>query len=111
MSNYRIGIDLGGTKIEGIVLDEEAIRLRQVSDATSLFRKRVETQQEKGYAHILNRIKGLHDELVAGIQGAPHTFGIGTPGAVSPSTGLLKNSNTVCLCASYSVLKVLKNSS
>ena len=97
MSKYRIGIDLGGTKIEGIVLDEEAIRLRQVSDATSLFRKRVETQQEKGYAHILNRIKGLHDELVAGIQGAPHTFGIGTPGAVSPSTGLLKNSNTVCM--------------
>jgi fructokinase len=94
---FRIGIDLGGTKIEGIVLDEEAIRLRQGFDATSLFRKRVETQQEKGYAHILSRIKGLYDELVAGIQGAPHTFGIGTPGAVSPRTGFLKNSNTLCM--------------
>jgi len=51
--------------------------------------------RKKGYAHILNRIKGLYDELAAGIQGAPHTFGIGTPGAVSPRTGLLKNSNTV----------------
>ena len=97
MFKYRIGIDLGGTKIEGIVLDEEAIRLRQGFDATSLFRKRVETQQEKGYAHILNRIKGLYDELAAGIHGAPHTFGIGTPGAISPRTGLLKNSNTVCM--------------
>jgi fructokinase len=85
---FRIGIDLGGTKIEGIVLDAQG---------KELSRKRVETQQEKGYAHILNRIKGLYDELAAGIQGAPHTFGIGTPGAVSPRTGLLKNSNTVCM--------------
>jgi fructokinase len=85
---FRIGIDLGGTKIEGIVLDAQG---------KELFRKRMETQQEKGYAHILNRIKGLHDELSAGIQGAAHTFGIGTPGAVSPRTGLLKNSNTVCM--------------
>ena len=85
---FRIGIDLGGTKIEGIVLDAQG---------KELFRKRVETQQEKGYAHILNRIKGLYDELAAGFQGAPHTFGIGTPGAVSPRTGFLKNSNTVCM--------------
>jgi fructokinase len=88
MSKYRIGIDLGGTKIEGIVLDAQG---------KEFFRKRVETQQEKGYAHILSRIKGLYDELVAGIQGAPHTFGIGTPGAVSPRTGFLKNSNTLCM--------------
>ena len=108
---FRIGIDLGGTKIEGIVLDEEAIRLRQdfrrrqgyggqagATGATGeVLRKRVETQQEKGYNHILDRIKNLHDELAAGIQGAPHTFGIGTPGAISPRTGLLKNSNTVCM--------------
>src|ERR1017187_9237648 len=85
---FRIGIDLGGTKIEGIVLD---------SSGRELSRKRVDTQQEKGYAHILDRIKGLHDELAAGIQGAAHTFGIGTPGAISPRTGLLKNSNTVCM--------------
>ena len=87
---FRIGIDLGGTKIEGIVLDAQG---------KEIFRKRVETQQEKGYAHILDRIKGLHDELAAGIHGAPHTFGIGTPGAISPRTGLLKNSNTVCMNA------------
>lgn len=98
---FRIGIDLGGTKIEGIVLDAKGIRLRpekRDSGATGgIFRKRVETQQEKGYAHILDRIKGLYDDLAASIHGAPHTFGIGTPGAVSPRTGLLKNSNTLCM--------------
>jgi fructokinase len=84
----RTGIDLGGTKIEGVVLDEQG---------KDLFRKRVETQQEKGYRHILNRIKELYDELAAQIKNHPHTFGIGTPGAISPRTGLMKNSNTVYL--------------
>jgi fructokinase len=85
---FRIGIDLGGTKIEGIVLDESG---------KELFRKRIETQQEKGYAHILDRIKELYDELAAQIKNQPHMSGIGTPGAISPRTGLLKNSNTVCM--------------
>jgi fructokinase len=85
---FRIGIDLGGTKIEGIVLN---------NFCKEIFRKRIETQQEKGYRHILNRIKELHDELAAQITSKLHTFGIGTPGAISPRTGLMKNSNTVCL--------------
>jgi fructokinase len=85
---YRIGMDLGGTKIEGIVLDDSS---------REIFRKRIETQQEGGYRHILSRIQGLYGELAQSIQKAPHTFGIGTPGAISPKTGLLKNSNTVCL--------------
>ncbi len=85
---FRIGMDLGGTKIEGIVLDAQG---------REFFRKRVETRQEKGYRHILKRIKELYDELAAQIQRQPHTFGIGMPGAVSPRTGLLKNSNTVCM--------------
>jgi fructokinase len=85
---FRIGIDLGGTKIEGIVLDAQG---------KELFRKRVDTEREQGYSHILNRIRAVYDELAANISNAPHTFGIGTPGAVSPKTGLLKNSNTVCM--------------
>lgn len=85
---YRIGIDLGGTKIEGIVVDDRG---------GEIFRKRIDTQQEHGYWHILERICGLHGELLANIHGQPHTFGIGTPGAISRRTGLLKNSNTVCL--------------
>jgi fructokinase len=85
---FRIGMDLGGTKIEGIILDNHS---------KEVFRKRIDTQQEHGHRHILNRIKELYAELVYEIQGQPHTFGIGTPGAISPRTGLLKNSNTVCL--------------
>jgi fructokinase len=85
---FRIGIDLGGTKIEGIVLDEPG---------KEIFRKRIETQRELGYRHILNRIQELHDELAAHIRREPHTFGIGAPGVISPRTGLMKNSNTLCL--------------
>jgi fructokinase len=85
---HRIGIDLGGTKIEGIVMDE---------NGRELFRKRVTTQQEFGYRHILGRLHELYDEMSKTIEARPHTFGIGTPGAISPRTGLLKNSNTVCL--------------
>src|SRR4051812_42791148 len=85
---YRIGIDLGGTKIEGIVLDRHG---------KESFRKRIPTQQEKGYLHILNQIKQLYVELTASIHDQKHTLGIGTPGALSPRTGLMKNSNTLCL--------------
>lgn len=87
MSKYKIGIDLGGTKIEGVVL---------AMDGSEITRKRIPTERERGYQHILNRLKSLHDELVATVNG-PTTFGIGTPGAISPRTGLLKNSNTTCM--------------
>jgi fructokinase len=85
---FRIGIDLGGTKIEGIVLDAQG---------KELFRKRIDTERDSGYGHILNRVKNLYDDLAAHIQKQPHTLGMGAPGVVSPRTGLMKNSNTVCM--------------
>jgi len=85
---YRIGIDLGGTKIEGVALDGKG---HEVS------RQRIDTQAEGGTAHILTRIAQLYAGLVYAIDDAPHSVGVGTPGAVSIRTGLLKNSNTVCL--------------
>ncbi len=86
---YQLGIDLGGTKIEGIILD---------SNGNECFERcNMNTEQEHGYWHILNNIKQVYDCLVAQIGGAEHTFGIGTPGAISHNTGLLKNSNTVCM--------------
>ena len=88
MAKYKLGIDLGGTKIESVILDPEN---------EEVARERIPTEQEKGYDHILQNIKALYDRMVARIGGAAHTFGIGTPGAVSPRTGLLKNSNTQCL--------------
>lgn len=84
----RIGIDLGGTKIEGIVLDD---------NLKEIIRKRIETEQGKGYKHILERIKDLYQELCTETQSKRPTLGIGTPGAISNRTGLLKNSNTICL--------------
>ncbi len=85
---FKIGMDLGGTKIEGIVLDEED---------NELFRKRVPTEQEQGYKHIVSNISHLYRDLIAELNGADFTFGIGTPGAISLKTGLLKNSNTICM--------------
>jgi fructokinase len=79
---------LGGTKIEGVIL---------APDGRELARKRIATEREQGYQHILNRLKSVHDELAATVPGQPTTFGIGTPGALSPRTGLLKGSNTVCM--------------
>ena len=85
---FRIGIDLGGTKIEGVALD---------ATSRELTRRRIATEPEGGPAHIISRIAGLYAGLVHVIDDAPHTLGIGTPGAISPKTGLLKNSNTQCL--------------
>ena len=85
---YRIGLDLGGTKIEAAVLDESG---------HILFRKRIPTGQEQGYESILNRLWQIYQDAASSIHQAPHTLGIGTPGAFSQKTGLLKNSNTVCL--------------
>ena len=83
----RIGIDLGGTKIEGVVLDEHG---------RELLRKRIDTLQSEGYLAILHKIHQLMMQLEAEI-GQTCTVGIGTPGAISAVTGRMKNSNTVCL--------------
>ncbi len=85
---YRIGIDLGGTKIEGVALDRHGHEVA---------RRRIDTQAEGGTAHILARVAQLYAGLVYVIDDAHHTVGVGSPGAISTRTGLLKNSNTVCL--------------
>jgi len=87
MSAARIGIDLGGTKIEGVVLD----RANQV-----VFRTRIPTEQEAGYTHILDRIAGLTATLRAHAPDCG-ALGLGTPGAISTVDGTMKNSNTACL--------------
>ena len=83
----RIGIDLGGTKIEGILTDE---------NYKTITRKRIPTNQEKGYISILESIKNLVLELVQESNGKV-SIGVCTPGALSLSSGLIKNSNTQCL--------------
>ncbi|MEQ9290540.1 MAG: ROK family protein [Cyclobacteriaceae bacterium] len=83
----KIGIDLGGTKIEGIVLDNG----NNVID-----RKRIPTEQELGYNHIMKNLIGLYHSLLDGKHDQKHRVGIGTPG-YSNREGLLKNSSLLCL--------------
>ena len=83
----KLGIDLGGTKIEAIVINDAF----QVVE-----RKRVATNREEGYNAILERIIRLASELMK-IGKVDGPVGICTPGAIDFQTGTLKNSNTVCL--------------
>ncbi|MEM3170678.1 MAG: ROK family protein, partial [Candidatus Nitrosotenuis sp.] len=83
---YRIGVDLGGTKIEGICLDENSQVLK---------RKRIATNQQNGYHAIVKSIVSLVEELSKDLD--DYKIGICTPGAISKKSGLIKNSNTQCL--------------
>lgn len=90
MSKLLWGIDLGGTKIEGAVLDGDP--RKELSG-----RPRLPTNSNQGYAAILAQIERLV-ELMGGRAGRrPEAIGFGTPGTLDPTTCLLKNSNTVCL--------------
>ena len=84
------GIDLGGTKIEGAIL-----RSSNSKDYGS--RLRVPTESDQGYDHILSQIEKLVGQMRLDSGLTPMEIGIGTPGAIDPATGLLKNSNTLCL--------------
>jgi fructokinase len=83
----RVGVDLGGTKTEGIVMD---------AGGNILQRERRPTPQAGGYQAILATIGDLVLELELR-AGASCRVGLGTPGAISTKTGFLKNSNTVSL--------------
>ena len=83
----KIGIDLGGTKIEGIIIDE---------NYQSIKRKRIPTNQADGYDSILESINNLICELIPENDDKV-SIGICTPGALSLNSGLIKNSNTQCL--------------
>jgi fructokinase len=85
---YRIGIDLGGTKIESAVLD---------SNNNILFRERISTQSHLGSDHILNQINNIYKMATESVKNEIHTLGIATPGSISSKTQLLRNSNTLCL--------------
>ena len=82
----RIGIDLGGTKIEGIALDD---------NGRALIRRRVPTPVGD-YDRTLNSISGLVKEIERELA-ETGSVGIGSPGAISPKTGLIKNANSTVL--------------
>jgi fructokinase len=88
--NPLFGIDLGGTKIEGVVLKSK-------DDPSVLARLRVPTEQEHGYDHILNQIVKVVRMLEQETGLKPSHLGIAGPGTLDPLSGLHKNSNTTCL--------------
>jgi fructokinase len=83
--SYRIGIDLGGTKIEILVLGP---------NGEPVLRRRTPTP--RGYAEALTTLAALIAECEAEI-GARASIGIGIPGIMSPASGLMRTPNTECL--------------
>ena len=89
MQNYW-GIDLGGTKIEGVILSAPS------PDAV-IIRKRIDTEAHKGYDHILSQQVRLIDMLKAETGLLPERIGFSTPGTFDPARKTMKNCNTTSL--------------
>jgi fructokinase len=90
---HRLGIALGGTKIEGVLLNPAG---------SILYRNRIPTPRHpdavKEYADILDAVTDLIEQ--AGAPGPPSsacTVGVGIPGAIDAETGLVQNANTTSL--------------
>jgi fructokinase len=86
---YLWGVDLGGTKIEGMIMNAETNEV--------LIRERISTESEKGYHHIVNQISKLINLLKEKTNITPTAIGFSTPGALDPSTQTMKNCNTTCM--------------
>jgi fructokinase len=84
------GIDLGGTKIEGVIL-------AKASPDSVQYRHRIETEAHVGYHHIVDRIVMLVEQMKKETGYLPDALGIGTPGTLEPAKGIMKGCNTQCL--------------
>jgi fructokinase len=90
VSPLRIGIDLGGTKVEAIAID------RQGTERARLRRHTPQGDYEGTIEAIAGLVSAIESEPALAACG-PARIGIGTPGAFSSATGRLKNSNSTCL--------------
>jgi predicted NBD/HSP70 family sugar kinase len=88
------GIDLGGTKIEGVILPS-------LDDPTPIIRTRIETESSRGYEHILNQIETLISKMQQESGLSPKKIGFGTPGVLDPRLQTMKNCNTTSLNGKY----------
>jgi len=89
-NNILWGIDLGGTKAEGVVLGPGGLN-------EILFRDRVPTGAEHGYQHILGQIEKLVRMMEGKMGYRPSKLGIGTPGTLDPKLGTMKGCNSECM--------------
>jgi predicted NBD/HSP70 family sugar kinase len=86
------GIDLGGTKIECVVLE-----VKKDNNFEVICRKRIPTDAYKGYQHILSQISLLLRQVEQEIRHKPMKLGIGTPGIMDTESQQIKNANVVCI--------------
>lgn len=84
------GIDLGGTKIEGVILPS-------LDDPTPIIRIRIDTEASKGYDHILKQIEKLVNQMKEQSALSPGKIGFGTPGVLDPQLQTMKNCNSTAL--------------
>jgi len=84
------GIDLGGTKIEGVILSS-------LDDTKPIVRQRIPTEGEKGYEHIISRIAQVLELLKSTSGLKPERVGICTPGVLDPGSQTMKNCNSTAL--------------
>jgi len=84
------GIDMGGTKIEGIIL-------KSSENPEVLFRDRVPTEADQGYAHILEQVSKIVMLMEKASGCKPDKIGFATPGILDPKLGLMKNCNTTAM--------------
>ena len=84
------GIDMGGTKIEGVIL-------RSADDPEVLFRDRVPTEADLGYPHILKQVKKIVKLMEKAAGFTPIRIGFATPGTLDPKLGVMKNCNSVAM--------------
>ncbi len=90
MSQHYWGIDLGGTKIEGVVLPS-------TEEPAPLLRLRVPTEAALGYQHVLGQFQKLVEQMEREVGPRPERVGICTPGVIDPHTEKLKNCNATSL--------------
>ena len=87
--SHRIGIDLGGSKTEAILI---------APDERIVLRKRIPTPRNRGYTAIVDAVCSMIDDAARHVpNGQPCTLGLGIPGSINPATGLVHNANTTCL--------------
>ena len=84
------GIDLGGTKIEGVIL-------KSMDDPTPVLRTRIDTEGHKGYEHIVQQIVKLVTLMQDESGLTPAHIGMGTPGVLDPLLQTMKNCNSTAL--------------
>ena len=90
MSEPLWGIDLGGTKIEGVILSSP-------HEINPIIRTRIDAEAQKGYEHILNQITKLVSSMQEQSGMTPKKIGFGTPGVLDPFLHTMKNCNSTAL--------------